>query len=93
MQVTARVTVTPDNLELRETLDELLELGFDGVPRGHGIGLRGQRQATPPRSDLEGDSRGSGTRRVDRGAANISTGFERPGTPRRGVGAKREKNA
>jgi uncharacterized protein len=31
MQVTARVTVTPDNLELRETLDELLELGFYSV--------------------------------------------------------------
>jgi uncharacterized protein len=31
MQVTARVTVTPDNLALRETLDELLELGFYSV--------------------------------------------------------------
>jgi uncharacterized protein len=31
MQVTARVTVTPDNLELRETLDELLALGFYSV--------------------------------------------------------------
>jgi uncharacterized protein len=30
-QVTARVTVTPRNLFLRETLDELVELGFDGV--------------------------------------------------------------
>jgi uncharacterized protein len=28
MQITARVTVTPSNLELRETLDELLSLGF-----------------------------------------------------------------
>jgi uncharacterized protein len=28
MQVSARVTVTPRNLRLRETLDELLELGF-----------------------------------------------------------------
>lgn len=30
-QVTARVTVTPSNLRLRETLGELLRLGFDGV--------------------------------------------------------------
>lgn len=29
--MTARVTVTPKNLNLRETLEELLELGFDGV--------------------------------------------------------------
>jgi uncharacterized protein len=28
MQTTARVTVTPDNLDLRRTLDELLDLGF-----------------------------------------------------------------
>lgn len=31
MQVTARVTVTPDNLRLRETLDGLIELGFHSV--------------------------------------------------------------
>jgi uncharacterized protein len=31
MQVTARVTVTPRNLQLPETLDELVQLGFDGV--------------------------------------------------------------
>lgn len=31
MQVTARVTVTPANLNLRETLDELLGLGFYNV--------------------------------------------------------------
>lgn len=31
MQVSARVTVTPDNLRLRETLDELLALGFHSV--------------------------------------------------------------
>jgi uncharacterized protein len=31
MQVTARVTVTPSNLQLRETLDELLALGFYSV--------------------------------------------------------------
>ena len=30
-QATARVTVTPQNLRLRETLDELVRLGFDGV--------------------------------------------------------------
>jgi uncharacterized protein len=30
-QVTARVTVTPANLELRDTLDELLALGFHSV--------------------------------------------------------------
>jgi uncharacterized protein len=31
MQVSARVTVTPDNLFLRETLDEFLALGFHSV--------------------------------------------------------------
>lgn len=31
MQVSARVTVTPDNLELRETLDAFLALGFHSV--------------------------------------------------------------
>jgi uncharacterized protein len=31
MQVTARVTVTPANLDLRHTLDELLDLGFYSV--------------------------------------------------------------
>jgi len=31
MQATARVTVTPENLDLRETLDELLALGFYSV--------------------------------------------------------------
>jgi uncharacterized protein len=31
MQVSARVTVTPRNLELRQTLDELIELGFQSV--------------------------------------------------------------
>lgn len=31
MQVSARVTVTPKNLHLRETLDELLKLGFHSV--------------------------------------------------------------
>jgi uncharacterized protein len=31
MQVSARVTVTPDNLFLRETLNEFLELGFHSV--------------------------------------------------------------
>lgn len=31
MQVSARVTVTPNNLRLRETLDELLSLGFHSV--------------------------------------------------------------
>jgi uncharacterized protein len=29
--VTARVTVTPRNLRLQDTLDELIQLGFDGV--------------------------------------------------------------
>lgn len=31
MQVSARVTVTPRNLKLRETLDKLIELGFHSV--------------------------------------------------------------
>jgi uncharacterized protein len=30
-RVTARVTLTPENLNVRETLDELVGLGFDGV--------------------------------------------------------------
>jgi uncharacterized protein len=30
-RVTARVSVTPENLYLRETLDEMIGLGFDGV--------------------------------------------------------------
>ncbi len=44
MQVTARVTVTPENLGLRETLDTFVDLGFHSVgfapmlssPNGHG---------------------------------------------------------
>lgn len=31
MQVSARVTVTPDNLNLKETLDQLIALGFQSV--------------------------------------------------------------
>lgn len=31
MQISARVTVTPDNLDLRETLDRFAELGFTSV--------------------------------------------------------------
>ncbi len=31
MQVSARVTVTPDNLELRRTLDEFVAAGFHSV--------------------------------------------------------------
>ena len=44
MQVSARVTVTPSNLDLRRTLDQLIEAGFHSVgfspmlsaPTGHG---------------------------------------------------------
>lgn len=44
MQVSARATVTPANLQLRETLDEFIDLGFHSVgfspmlasPTGHG---------------------------------------------------------
>jgi uncharacterized protein len=45
MQVSARVTVTPRNLELRSTLDELLALGFHSVgfsPMLSAPGGRGQ---------------------------------------------------
>ena len=31
MQVTARVTVTPRNLGLRETLDDFIDVGFHSV--------------------------------------------------------------
>jgi uncharacterized protein len=52
MQVTARVTVTPKNLMLRETLDEFVALGFHSVgfsPMLSAPGGRGEMQ----RQDLE----------------------------------------
>lgn len=52
MQVSARVTVTPENLGLRETLDELIALGFHSVgfsPTLHAPGGRGEMQP----SDLQ----------------------------------------
>ena len=42
MQVSARVTVTPLNLALRSTLDQLIDLGFDSV--GFAPMLKGQAQ-------------------------------------------------
>ena len=45
MQVSARVSVTPSNLRLRETLDELLRLGFHSVgfsPTMHAPSGRGE---------------------------------------------------
>ena len=50
MQVSARVTVTPRNLRLRETLDELIAWGFFSV--GFSPMLSSLRAATrwPPSS-------------------------------------------
>jgi uncharacterized protein len=48
MQVSARVTVTPGNLRLRETLDHLLDLGFHSVgfsPMLHAPSGRGEMDA------------------------------------------------
>jgi uncharacterized protein len=48
MQVSARVTVTPGNLRLRETLDHLLNLGFHSVgfsPMLHAPSGRGEMDA------------------------------------------------
>lgn len=50
MQVSARVTVTPDNLDLRQTLDALIKLGFHSVgfspmlSSPSGTGEMGQRE-------------------------------------------------
>lgn len=50
MQVSARVTVTPDNLDLRQTLDTLIKLGFHSVgfspmlSSPSGTGEMGQRE-------------------------------------------------
>ena len=47
MQVSARVTVTPDNLDLRRTLDDFISLGFHGVgfsPMLSAPGRRGELQ-------------------------------------------------
>jgi uncharacterized protein len=49
MQVSARVTVTPGNLRLKETLDELLGLGFHSVgfsPMLHAPSSRGEMDAS-----------------------------------------------
>jgi uncharacterized protein len=47
MQVSARVTVTPGNLRLRETLDELLSLGF------HSVGFSPMLHAPSGRNEMD----------------------------------------
>jgi uncharacterized protein len=49
MQVSARVTVTPRNLRLRETLDELLGLGF------HSVGFSPMLHAPFGREEMHGN--------------------------------------
>jgi uncharacterized protein len=49
MQVSARVTVTPRNLRLRETLNELLTLGF------HSVGFSPTLHAPSGREEMHGD--------------------------------------
>lgn len=48
MQVSARATVTPDNLQLRETLDELIGLGF------HSVGFSPMLISPTGRGEMEG---------------------------------------
>ena len=48
MQVSARVTVTPDNLMLRRTLDELVALGF------HSVGFSAMLSSPTGRGELSG---------------------------------------
>lgn len=48
MQVSARVTVTPANLQLRETLDELVSLGF------HSVGFSPMLSSPTGRGELSG---------------------------------------
>ncbi len=50
MQVSARVTVTPANLELRQTLDELLALGF------HSVGFSPMLHAPSGSGEMAGES-------------------------------------
>jgi uncharacterized protein len=49
MQVSARVTVTPRNLRLKETLNELLDLGF------HSVGFSPMLAAPSGREQMHGD--------------------------------------
>lgn len=57
MQVSACVTVTPRNLRLRETLDELLGLGF------HSVGVSPMLHAPSGREEMHGDDAGQHYRR------------------------------
>jgi len=50
MQVSARATVTPDNLHLRETLDHLLDLGF------HSVGFSPMLNAPTARGEMAADA-------------------------------------
>ena len=50
MQVSARVTVTPSNLDLAETLDEFVRLGF------HSVGFSPLLHAPNGRAEMHGDA-------------------------------------
>jgi uncharacterized protein len=53
MQVSARVTVTPANLALRETLDEFLGLGF------HSVGFSPMLSSPAGTGEMDGDALGA----------------------------------
>ena len=50
MQVSARVTVTPSNLELKQTLDELIGLGF------HSVGFSPMLSSPTGQEEMDADS-------------------------------------
>ena len=50
MQVSARVTVTPANLELRRTLDEFIELGF------HSVGFSPMLSSPSGNGEMQGEN-------------------------------------
>jgi uncharacterized protein len=57
MQVSARVTVTPDNIDLRRTLDDFVAAGFHSVgflPMLSAPGHRGELQAADLAPMLDG---------------------------------------
>ena len=58
MQVSARVTVTPENLSLRETMDALLKLGF------HSVGFSPMLHAPSARGEMAADELGEMLRQM-----------------------------
>jgi uncharacterized protein len=50
MQVSARVTVTPSNLEIKQTLDELIGLGF------HSVGFSPMLSSPAGREEMDADA-------------------------------------